>query len=114
VKVKNPKAPGFATVHRPHPRVRFTITDKLPCQGSVAESQFALPPVRRKESAMLNNLSAETREWYQQAVNCARQADAQTDPKVKQQYLELKRLWLLLARSYGFTESLTDFSDETK
>ena len=27
---------------------------------------------------MLNNLSAETREWYQQAVNCARQADAQT------------------------------------
>jgi len=29
---------------------------------------------------MLNNLSAETREWCQQAVNCARQADAQTDP----------------------------------
>jgi hypothetical protein len=49
-----------------------------------------------------------------QAMYCARQADAQTDPKVKQQYLELKRLWLLLARSYGFTESVTDFSDETK
>jgi hypothetical protein len=61
-----------------------------------------------------NNLSAETREWYQQAMHCARQADAQTDPKVKQQFLELKRLWLLLARSYGFTESLSDFSDETK
>ena len=61
-----------------------------------------------------NNLSAETREWYQQAVHCARQADAQTDPKVKQQFLELKRLWLLLARSCVFTESLTDFSDETK
>ena len=71
----------------------------------MAESQFALPPVRQKERAMLNNLSAETREWCQQAVNCARQADAQTDPKVKQQYLELTRLWLLLARSYGFTES---------
>jgi hypothetical protein len=33
---------------------------------------------------------------------------------VKQQFLKLKRLWLLLARSYGFTESLTDFSDKTK
>ena len=51
---------------------------------------------------------------FQQAVDCARQADAQNDPKVKEQFLELKRLWLLLARSYGFTESLTDFSDETK
>ena len=65
----------------------------------MAESQFALPPVRQKERAMLNNLSPETREWCQQAVNCARQADAQTDPKVKQQFLELKRLWLLLARA---------------
>jgi hypothetical protein len=43
-----------------------------------------------------NNLSAETREWYQQAVYCAQQADAQTDPKVKQQFLELKRRALIL------------------
>jgi hypothetical protein len=63
---------------------------------------------------MLNNLSAETREWYQQAVHCAQHANVQTDPKVKQQFLELKRLWLLLARSYGFTESLTDFSNAKK
>jgi hypothetical protein len=63
---------------------------------------------------VLNNLSAETREWYQQAVYCAQQADAQSDPKVKQQFLELKRLWLLLARSYGLTESLTDLSSATK
>jgi hypothetical protein len=63
---------------------------------------------------VLNNLSAETREWYQQAVYCTQQADAQSDPKVKQQFLELKRLWLLLARSYGLTESLTDLSSATK
>jgi hypothetical protein len=63
---------------------------------------------------MLNNLNEESREWYQQAAHCARQADAQTDPKVKQQFLELKRLWLLLARSYEFTESQPDFSNETK
>ena len=54
---------------------------------------------------MSNNLIAETREWYHQAVHCARQADAQTDPKVKQQFLELKRLWLLLAHT------LTDSSE---
>jgi hypothetical protein len=40
---------------------------------------------------MSNNLSEQIREWDEQAVQCARQADAQTDPKVKQQFLELKR-----------------------
>ena len=55
---------------------------------------------------MPNNLSEQIREWDEQAVQCARQADAQIDPKVKQQFLELKRLWLLLARSYDFTERL--------
>ena len=54
---------------------------------------------------MSNNLIAETREWYQQAAHCARQADAQTDPKVKQQFLELKRLWLLLAHTQNPTDS---------
>jgi hypothetical protein len=54
---------------------------------------------------MLNNPNEESHEWYQQAAHCARQPDAQIDPKVKQQFLELKRLWLLLARSYEFTES---------
>ena len=49
---------------------------------------------------MPNNLSEEIREWDAQAAHCARQADTETDPKVKQQFLELKRLWLLLARSY--------------
>jgi hypothetical protein len=58
---------------------------------------------------MLNDLIAETHEWYQQAAHCAWQADTQTDPKVKQQFLELKRLWLLLARRCGSTESPTDF-----
>ena len=54
---------------------------------------------------MPNNLSA-TGEWiYQQADHCARQAEAQTDPKVKQQFLELKRLWLLLARAQSLTNS---------
>jgi hypothetical protein len=49
---------------------------------------------------MLNNLSEQARGWHEQAVYCAQQADARSDPKVKQQFLELKRLWLLLARCY--------------
>ena len=57
---------------------------------------------------MLNNLNQETREWYLQAVHCAQQADAQTDPKIRQQFLELERLWLTLALSFEFTESQTD------
>jgi hypothetical protein len=63
---------------------------------------------------MLNNPNEESHEWYQQAARCARQADAQTNPKVKQQFLELQRLWLILAHSYEFTEAQTDFSNETK
>jgi hypothetical protein len=42
---------------------------------------------------MPNNLSEGAREWH----DGARQADAQTDPKVKQQFLELERIWLSLA-----------------
>jgi hypothetical protein len=49
---------------------------------------------------MLYNYSQEIRECYQQAVHCAEQADAQTDPKVKKQFLELTRRWLLLAHGY--------------
>jgi hypothetical protein len=60
---------------------------------------------------MLNNPNEES---HQQAAHCARQADAHTDPKVKQQFLELKRLWLILAHSYEFNESHSDFSNETK
>jgi hypothetical protein len=41
-----------------------------------------------------NNFNEQVREFYQQAADCARQADAQNDPKVKQQFLELRRLWL--------------------
>jgi len=53
---------------------------------------------------MPNNLSERIRECDDQVVHCARQADAQTDPGVKRQFLELKRLWLVLARGLSVTE----------
>jgi hypothetical protein len=46
---------------------------------------------------MLNNHTHEIRECYQQAVHCVQEAEAQSDPKLKKQFLELTRRWLLLA-----------------
>jgi hypothetical protein len=57
---------------------------------------------------VLNNLSEQIRECLQHAENCARKAAAQTDPKLKQDFFELEQRWLFLARSYEFTERLTD------
>jgi hypothetical protein len=52
---------------------------------------------------MLNNHTQEIRECCQQAAHCVQQAEeAQNDPKVQRQYLELARRWLLLAR--GLTD----------
>jgi hypothetical protein len=51
---------------------------------------------------MLNNHTQEIRECYQQAAHCVQQAEAQNDPKVQKQFLELTRRWLLLAN--GLTD----------
>jgi hypothetical protein len=63
---------------------------------------------------MLNNLSVEIRECYRHAHDCARQAAFQTDPQLKQDFLDAEGRWLFLARSYEFTEQLGDFSGEAK
>jgi hypothetical protein len=63
---------------------------------------------------VLNNLSGDIRECLQHAEDCARKAAAQADPKVKQDFLDLEQRWLSLARSYEFTEQISDFSGETK
>ena len=63
---------------------------------------------------MLNNLNEQIRECYRHAEDCARQAANQTNAKLKENFLDTERRWLLLARSYEFTQRLGDFSDETK
>jgi len=63
---------------------------------------------------MLKNLSEEICECFRHAEDCARKAAAQSCPKLKQDFLELERRWLYLARSYEFTERLTDLCVETK
>ena len=63
---------------------------------------------------MLNNLSEQIRECLQHAGDCAQRAAVQTDPQLKQDFLDTERRWLFLTRSYEFTDRLTDLSDETK
>ena len=63
---------------------------------------------------MLNDLSEQIRECLLHAEGCAQQAAVQTDPELKQSFLDMERRWLFLARSYEFTDALMDFSDETK
>jgi hypothetical protein len=63
---------------------------------------------------MLNNLSKQIRECLDHAEDCARKAAAQTDPKLKEDFLDMERRWLVLAKSYGFSERLGDFTDEAK
>jgi hypothetical protein len=47
-------------------------------------------------------------------IVAVRRAAGQNDPQLKQDFLVMERRFLFLARSYGFTEQLTDFSNETK
>ena len=68
----------------------------------------------RKARVMLKNLSEEVRECYRHAEDCARKAAAQTDPNLKADFLDLELRWQFLARSFEFSERLTDFSDEAK
>jgi len=60
---------------------------------------------KEKASAMPN--SEEIGECYRHAVECDRQAAAETDPQVRQRLFELKQRWLILARSYEFNKPLT-------
>ena len=49
---------------------------------------------------MFLNESEQVSECVRHAEECARQAKAQTNPKFQQDFLDLERRWLRLARSY--------------
>lgn len=51
-------------------------------------------------------ISVQVRECRQYAEHCARSAQNQSDPQVRQSYLEMQTRWLSLARSYEFSEHL--------
>ena len=63
---------------------------------------------------MLETLSEQIRECYDHAEQCARKAAAQTNPRLKQDFLDMERRWLALARSYELSQRLGDFSGAAK
>ena len=60
---------------------------------------------------MANTASEQIRECLALVDECARKAAAQTDPTLKQDFLDVGCRWLALARSYHTTEHLPDFAD---
>ena len=60
---------------------------------------------------MLGKISENAAEAYRRAEACARKAEAATDPKVRLDFLEMERRWLILARSYEFVDRLDQFAN---
>ena len=55
---------------------------------------------------MLEKLGEQAHECRLYADHCAARAELQTDPKLRQVYLNMQQRWLSLARSYEFSEQL--------
>jgi two-component sensor histidine kinase len=59
---------------------------------------------------MLEGLSEPVRACHERALEAKAKADETSDPVLKASYLAIERRWILLARSYGFAESLKNFT----
>jgi hypothetical protein len=57
-----------------------------------------------------HHLSDDIRECYRLAKDCALRAKAEVDPKQRQDFLDMERRWLFLARSYELTRRLGRFA----
>jgi hypothetical protein len=62
---------------------------------------------------LLENLSEILRQCYEHAEECARQAQAVQNKKLRADYLRLEERWLKLARSYELGQRLKLFINET-
>jgi hypothetical protein len=59
---------------------------------------------------MLFKLSEQIRECYRHATEARQKADCAVTVEAKADFLDIERRWLLLARSYEFSERLKDFT----
>jgi hypothetical protein len=59
---------------------------------------------------MLQSLSKEICECYERAEQCRRAAETAATPFAKDDFLDMEKRWLSLARSYEFSERLSDFT----
>jgi hypothetical protein len=60
--------------------------------------------------SMLLTLASEIRECYRHAAECGCRADQSRDLLTKQDFLDMEKRWLCLARNYQFAEQLSNFS----
>jgi hypothetical protein len=65
-----------------------------------------------EKCAMLEKLDEQIQECHAHAEDCARKAAAQSNPRLKQDFLDMERRWLSLAKSYELSQRLNNFSDE--
>jgi hypothetical protein len=63
---------------------------------------------------MVRDPNEKTRECLRRADDCARHAAAQTDPKLRQDFLDMQGRWLRLASSYELGERLTTSTNSIK
>jgi hypothetical protein len=61
---------------------------------------------------MLQKLSEQIAHCYQRASECRAKAANAVNEAASQEYYELERRWLMLARSYELSERITDFTCE--
>jgi hypothetical protein len=64
----------------------------------------------RNEGCALRNLRENIRVCYSRAEHCRRRAIEQSDPGLRQDFLDCERRWLLLARGYELSEQMEALS----
>ena len=73
--------------------------------------QPAAEALWRGEGRALRNILGETiRDCYGHAEHCRRRATEQSDPLLRQDFLDCERRWLLLARGYELAERMEALS----
>ena len=60
--------------------------------------------------ALRNVLSDNIRDCYRHAESCRRRAEEQSDPLLRQDFLDCERRWLLLVRGYELAERMEALS----
>jgi hypothetical protein len=63
---------------------------------------------------MLRKVSDQVACCYQRASECRAKAANAFNEAAKQEYLDMERRWLMLARSYEFSDRLTDYNNEVE
>jgi hypothetical protein len=60
-------------------------------------------------ASMLQKLGDHIRGYYERAAECAERAKAETDHTLRDDLLKMEKVWIVLAKSYEFVQSLESF-----